>query len=71
MLKRKCPVCFRRIDKTARGNIAGHMETMGRPCPGSFQPHDIALADDRPEYKMTASDIREFWCDEPRKRSAS
>lgn len=45
--RRRCPVCLRRVTRTARGNIAGHLDKTGHtPCPASFEiPYNKALAD--------------------------
>jgi hypothetical protein len=42
-MKTRCPVCHCRTDKTRIGNIAGHSDKTGQPCPASFLPFDIAL----------------------------
>jgi hypothetical protein len=47
-LRRRCPVCYRRVNPTGGGNIYGHWDGIGRDlCPGSWQTYDIAIADQR------------------------
>lgn len=40
----RCPVCWRYARQTLRGNIAGHMDTAGKPCLASGYPYVITLA---------------------------
>jgi hypothetical protein len=35
--KRVCPVCRRPVTRTRRGNIAGHFDNIGHPCPASYE----------------------------------
>ena len=38
-----CPVCHRRVNPTARGNIIGHFDKAMEVCPGSGHPWEITL----------------------------
>jgi len=42
-MKRRCPICRSRTDKTRIGNIASHFDKNGQHCPASFLPFDIVL----------------------------
>jgi hypothetical protein len=67
MIRHLCPVCRRPIVRTRHHRICGHYDKAGSldmrrgiprdPCPGSFAPFDITIADAHLAEIDTASDI--------------
>jgi hypothetical protein len=43
IMKRRCPICHCRTDKTRIGNIASHLDKNRQLCSASFLPFDIAV----------------------------
>lgn len=41
--RRRCPVCWRRVQRTIHETIEGHWDAAMRPCPGSSHPYRITL----------------------------
>jgi hypothetical protein len=43
-VRRRCPVCWRRVRPTIHAAIEGHWDSKGRDvCPGSGEPYRITL----------------------------
>jgi hypothetical protein len=34
--KRLCPICRRPVQPTKLGNVGGHLDKAGHPCPASY-----------------------------------
>lgn len=52
--RRRCPVCYRKIDRTIHGMIESHWDTVGNNCEGSMLPHGCAVASPRPTARWVA-----------------
>lgn len=43
-IRRRCPICWRRVGPTVNKAIEGHWDSIGRDvCPGSGEPYRITL----------------------------